>query len=229
MTTPVKALGFGAAFFLILLGSWPHASLATGTGPNPPGTVLYAGRATVLRANVNLLTSNTKVLLADTGELDSSGGTKDATVVTFRNPPPLKVQSRTASAITSGADNVSASSAAVEKLLVDTGSLKVTARVIQANSRAECDPESGTVSVHGSSTIVNLRINDQLIPVSDEPNSTTVIPGVATVIINERFRPDVNSIVVNAVHIIVPGAPGVANADIVISHAESGILICTAL
>ena len=226
MIKPPKVVGSAAAaLFLVALGGWQDASLAN----LPPGIVLYSGRATVLRATANVATSTTKVLLADTGELDSNGGTKDATVVTFDNPRPLEVHAKTAHAITSGANNVSASTAAVQTLAINVGTLKISADVVEANSFAECHQNTGTVTVNGNSNIANLTINGRAINVSRTPNSKTVIPGVATVIINEQTQPDVNSIVVNAVHIIVPATLGAASADVVISHAESGIFTCTIL
>ena len=107
------------------------------------------------------------------------------------------------------------------------GALRISADVIESNSFAQCNPASSTVAVNGNSTIVNLKINGRPIDVSGPPNTRIVIPLVATVIINERTQPDVNSVVVNAVHIIVPGVPGVAAADIVIARAASGILTCS--
>jgi hypothetical protein len=222
MTNP-KMLGT-AALSLILLGGWQAAGLAT---YNPPGTVRYSGSATVLRANVKVLTSNTRVVLADTGEIDTSGSTRDATVVTFDNPPPLEVHSKTAHAIAAGAGGVSSATAAVEKLVIKIGTLTISADVIESNSFAECNPDSATVAVNGNSTIVNLKINGRPIDASGPPNTKIVIPLVATIIINEQTQPDVNSIVVNAVHVIVPGVPGIAAADVVIARAASGILTCT--
>lgn len=213
-----------AVFSLILIGGWQSVGHAT---DNPPGTVRYSGSATVLHANVKVLTSTTRVVLADTGEIDTNGSTRDATVVTFDNPPPLEVHSKTAHAIASGSGGVSAATAAVEKLVVKVGSLRISADVIESNSFAQCNPASSTVAVNGNSTIVNLKINGRPIDVSGPPNTRIVIPLVATVIINERTQPDVNSVVVNAVHIIVPGVPGVAAADIVIARAASGILTCS--
>lgn len=213
-----------AVLSLILLGGWQAAGHAT---YNPPGTVRYSGSATVLRANVNALTSTTRVVLADTGEIDTGGSTRDATVVTFDNPPPLEVHSKTAHAIAAGAGGVSAATAAVEKLVIKIGTLTISADVIESNSFAVCDPDSATVAVNGNSTIVNLKVNGRPIDVSGPPNTRIVIPRVATIIINEQTQPDVNSIVVNAVHVIVPGVPGVAAADVVVSRAASGILTCT--
>ena len=109
MAKSPKVFGFAVTLSLVMLGGWQDVSFAN----LPPGIVRYSGRATVLRANVNVVTSTTKVLLADTGELDSNGATKDATVVTFDNPAPLEVHSKTAHAIAAGANNVSAATAAV--------------------------------------------------------------------------------------------------------------------
>lgn len=191
--------------------------------------VTYSGRATVLRANVSLLTTSTRVVLADTGEIDPTGGTRDATLLTFANPPPLQVFSRTAKAIASGSGGTSAASAAVENLVVSIPGLKITADVIEADTRAICDQETQTVRRAGSSRIVNLVINDQAIAPPPRPNTRIEIPNVATVILDERRRPDANTLVVNAIHVIVPGMPDVVRADIVVSHAESGILSCPAL
>lgn len=212
------------ALCFALLGGLPATGLAT---EQPPGTLRYSGSATVLLATVKVLKSNTRVVLADTGEIDSAGSTRDATVVTFDNPPPLEVHSKTAHAIASGAGAVSAATAAVEKLVIKVGTLILSADVIESNAHAACDQASSTVAISGDSTLARLTINGKPINVTGQANQKIVIPLVATVIINEQTQPDVNSIVVNAIHIIVPGVPGVASADIVVSRAASGILTCS--
>lgn len=199
---------------------------ASATG-SPPGTIAYTGSATVLRADINLLTSNTRIVLADTGEIDSLGNTRDATVVDFSNPKPLQVEAKVAHAIAGGGGGISASTAAVEKLKIKVGSLHITADAIESNSFAECDLDSSTVATQGTSTIVNLRINGRRIPASTRPNTRVVIPLVGTVILNEQTHPDVNSVVVNAVRVSVPGLLGKAATDIVISRAASGIFTCS--
>ena len=189
--------------------------------------MLYTGSATVLRANVKLLKTNTAIVLADTGEIDLQGNTRDATVLTFNSPAPLQVSATAAQAIAGGAGGVSASTAAVANLDIKLGTVRVTADAVESNSFAACDSNSSTVATSGDSTILNLRINGRLIPVSGKPNTKIVIPLVATVYINERTNPDVNSIVVNAVRVVVPGLLGVVGAEVVISRAASGIFTCS--
>jgi len=218
-TSNIKRAGLAGALFAGLL-AWHAVATAH--------DVTYSGRATVLRATAQLLTSSTRISLADTGEIDPTGTTRDATVVSFSNPPPLAVASRTARAIASGASGTSAATAAVEKLIVSLPGLKISADVIESSTRAVCDQTTQTVKAGGGSRIVNLVINDQVITPPPRPNTKIEIPNVATVILDERRRPDVNSIVVNAIHVIVPGLPNVVKADIIVSRSESGILSCPA-
>lgn len=201
-------------------GTYPPPSDGGGQAP-----VLYSGRATVIDTTVKLLTSNTHLVLGDTGNLEPSGATRTDTVLTLDNPAPLEVHSRTVDAVTSGAEGTSASSAEVEKLLINLPGLKVTADVLEAHTTAICDRPSMTVATSGGSTIANLSINGKAVPFNGKPNQKIKL-GVATIILNEQYRPDVNTQVVNALHVQVPGAPGVASADVIVSHAESGILTC---
>lgn len=219
ITSNIKRAGIAGLMFAGLF--WHGAAVAH--------DLKYSGRATVLRANAELLTTTTKVVLADTGEIDPTGTTRDATVLTFDNPPPLEVHSKTAHAIASGSNGTSAATAAVEKLVIKLPGLSISADVIEANSRAVCSRESQTVATSGSSHIVNLVVNGRAIAPPPRPNTKITIPGVATIILDERSNPDVNTQVVNAIHVIVPGMPKVLSADIVVSHAESGIITCPAL
>jgi hypothetical protein len=188
--------------------------------------VQYSGRATVIDTTVKVLTANAHVVVADTGALDPWGTTRDATVATVDNPPPVELHSRTMEAVTSGSNGTSASSAEVEKLLLGLPGLKITADVIEAHSAAKCSQETQTVATSGGSTIVNLKINGTPVAYMPKPNQKYTIPGVATITLNEQYRPDVNTIVVNAIHVVVPGAPGIASANVIVSHAESGINSC---
>jgi hypothetical protein len=206
-------------------------SASAGPPPPPPGGVhptLYHGRATVVDAKLKLLTSNSRLVVSDTGFLDSAGGTKEETVLTIVNPPPLDVRSQTARAITSGADNVSSSNAVVERLSVKIPGLTVSAEVLEANTWAKCSPETQTVKTRAGSQIIGLMINDNAIPANPPPNTKIEIPGVATVILNQRRKLDANTVSANAVHIIVHDVAdaGLLKSDIVIAHAESGITSC---
>lgn len=222
MTNLSNTLGSTTLLLTLLTAPWASVQATD----NLPGTVLYTGSATVLRADAKLLGSTTRVVLADTGEIDSQGNTRDATVVDFNNPPPLQVGAKVAHAIAGGSGGISASTAAVEKLSIKVGLLNITADAVESNSFAKCSLDSSTVATSGTSTIANLRINGRKIPVATRPNTRIVIPLVATVILNEQTRPDVNSIVVNAVRITVPGLLGLAGAEVVISRAASGIFTC---
>lgn len=212
------------------------AALASGTalaGPPYPvpypdgGVIRYSGRATVLDARLSLLTSNSRLVLGDTGEINPTGETRENTLLTVDNPPPLEVRSKTVTAIASGAGGISAASAAVEKLALNASALRVTADVIEASSTAECTLESSTVATRGSSSIANLQINGRPINVSGMPNQRIVIPLVATIVINEQTNPDVNTITVTALRITVPGLRGVVGSEVIVSRATSGILTCS--
>jgi len=219
-TSNIKRAGLAGALFAGLLAV--HSAAVA-------HDVRYSGRATVLRVTTQLLTTTTRLVLADTGEIDPTGTTRDATVLTFDNPPPLDVHSKTAKSIASGANGTSAASSEVERLMINLPGLRIAADVIEAHTRADCDQESQTVKRGGSSRIVNLMINDQVIAPPPRPNTKIEIPDVATIILDERRRPDVNTQVINAIHVIIPGVPGVARSDVIIAHAESGILSCPAL
>ncbi|HZP11310.1 MAG TPA: choice-of-anchor P family protein [Nevskiaceae bacterium] len=193
------------------------------------GVTAYSGRATVVNAQANLLKSSTKVVVADTGEIDPTGATRDATVVTFDNPAPTEVHSQTLSAVASGDNDVSAASAAVQKLVIKAHGVTIKADLIEADSEARCHEDSMTVSTAGMANLVNLTINGKGITWNHKVNDKRTLIGIGTLIMNEQTHPDVNTISVNAIHLIIPGVAGVAGADIVISHAQSGILTCPCL
>lgn len=208
-----------AATTAMLLAWQPAAFAGTDT--------LYSGRATVIDVSLDLLTSHSRLILGDTGELDPMGAPLDDTVLTVDNPQPIEIHSATISGHTEGASDTSTSSARVEALTINLGDgLIITADVLQSFTSATCTRESMTVATAGHSLILNLAINGNPIPIEQDPNSRYEIPGLVTIIANEQYNPDANTIAVNALHVIVPGAPGVASADIVISHAQSGIIHC---
>ncbi len=84
---------------------------------------------------------------------------------------------------------------------------------------------TGGPAVSGSSEIADLVINGQTIAVSGQPNQTITLP-VGEVIINEQSSSvsgNTGSITVNALHVIVPDALGVAGADVVVSSAHADV------
>lgn len=213
---------FAPVMLLVALAGWQNTAAASCAG-----VTRYSGNATALRVNVKALQSESKVVVADTGEIDTSGTTREATVVQFDNPAPNFVDADELRAIAGGFNYVSSSDAATQTLTIKRPGLTVIADLITAHAEAVCDPYSMTVKTSGRAQILNLRVNGVVISPGLQPNVKRNVAGI-TVITNEQYRPDVNTIVVNAVHIKVPATLGgaVGGADIVISHAEAGILTC---
>src|SRR5581483_5424671 len=142
------------------------------------GVTAYSGRATVVNAQANLLKSSTKVVVADTGEIDPTGATRDATVVTFDNPAPTEVHSQTLSAVASGDNDVSAASAAVQKLVIKAHGVTIKADLIEADSEARCHEDSMTVSTAGMANLVNLTINGKGITWNHKVNDKRTLIGI---------------------------------------------------
>jgi hypothetical protein len=220
MSTTTLLRKFAPVLVLAALATWQGSAWAS-----CGGIARYSGRATAVQANVTLLQSTTKVVVADTGYIDDSGATRDATVVQFDNPPPLLIDADELHAIAGGHNYVSSSDAAVQKLTISRPGLNIVADVVTAHAEAVCDPYTMTVKTSGRAQILNLRVNGIVISPGLQPNVKRSI-GNISITTNEQYRPDVNTMVVNAIHIRVPATLGVAAADIVISHAEAGILTC---
>lgn len=202
--------------------SWSTAGIAGGPMEQPT----YSGRATVIDANLKLPVGSQHRVLADTGELDPSGQTREYNSISHDNLAGLNMSVRVLHAITSGANGTAASNATVTKLLINQPGLQLGADVIAADASATCHRESMTVSTAGSSSLTNLRINGQLINAAVPPNTVIPLGAAGSVVLNEQYNPDVNTQAVNAIHVRVPASPGVAAADIIISHAQAGILSC---
>src|SRR5579859_594238 len=141
-----------------------------GAGSANASAIVYSGRATVANVTATLVLLNPKVVIGDTGELDPSGATRDATSAAVTVPAPIVVQTGTLSAYTSGTGKVSASSAAVQKVHLNVaGLLQVDADAVDAASSAQCTAGK-TSSLHGSSSVARLTINGILINAAVQPN-----------------------------------------------------------
>lgn len=220
-----RAGAIGAVIVAFFVGQSPAVAWERPAGQAP--ITYYSGRATVLDATANITTAIAHVVLSDTGELEPTGLRKEDTVATLDNPQPIEIHSKTATATTEGANDVATSSAEVQTLYLNlaNGGLVITADVLEAHTSATWHGDSSTVSTDGGSLIANLTINGQPIATADRPPNTSIdIPGVGRVIINEQYHPDVNTIAVNALHIIIAGAPGIVTGDVVVSHAQSGFV-----
>lgn len=185
---------------------------------------LYSGQATVVKADVNLgplLQVNAAV--ADTGALPESGGVLVAS--TANADVPSLLTSGTARARTAGAGNGAGSDAIVEDLDVTLGAelfgqpfgLNISADVLGSNSSATCDANN-VASVSGSSTIANLVINGQVIPI-ESPTPIVIDLVIAQVYINEQIidssGANNGSITVNALRVVVPDPTGTLGTDVV--------------
>lgn len=224
-----RALGVGIAVLGLGLVATAPAALAgkpgSGTTTTTPNT--YAGRATVLNASVTIasllgLPTTVPLIVSDTGELDATGGMRDAGLSELLTPPPLTVDLAVASAATVGSGNTTDSTATVVGLGADVASLvRIQAGILTANAVATCS--NGSASYTAASSIVDLVINGQPIAANGMVNQTITLPGLAVITLNEQAMVAGRK-TVNALHVKVGGVlAGLVTADVVISRAEAGI------
>jgi hypothetical protein len=190
----------------------------------------FSGDAQVLKADVDLL--GMPALNADVskvGPLPASGGTLSESLLTVGPLGILgvSVEGEVAHAITDGSGYDAESEASVAMVGVDVPGLSIDAGVLQARSKAVCNPD-GTASVSGSSYIAALKINGQDVIVGTGPNQSIVVPGIASITLNEQSTSP-GSITVTALHVILFGDPplnSLASGDIAISQAHSDVSNC---
>jgi hypothetical protein len=172
---------------------------------------------------VNATVLDQQITRSDTGELDGSGGEKEASLLEANVPGLLAAQ--VLHAFTVGHGNNSRSEASVANLsltLPDNtigGGFTIGADFLSSRAEAKCN--GGSASVSGSSEIANLTFNGQGLQVSGEPNQTIDLPGGINIKINEQtssVSEQNGEITVNALHIIVFGV-----ADVIISSAHADI------
>jgi len=190
-----------AALSVVLL-SWPKTAAATCS--------TFGGRATVVQANALGIGP---VVLSDTGNLDSTGGAKQASLPNGSVPSLVSGEVLHATAI--GVGSSSQSEASVAHLNLTVAGNTIGADFIMARAKAYCG--SGVTTASGSSELDRLVVNGQSIVVTGLPNQTLSLPGGAVIILNEQTSsvqdPNAN-ITVNALHLRVPGV-----ADAVIASA----------
>jgi hypothetical protein len=172
----------------------------------------YSGRATVVQATVLGGALIAPITLVDAGPLPSSGGTEKETLLDANVPGLLTAE--VLHAATSGRGSRSSSEASVAELAVTAGTNTISAGFLMSRAEAQCT--DGTASASGSSEIARLKVNDETIVVSGEPNQTIMLPN-GRVIINEQSKAP-GDITVNALHIIVDGI-----ADVVVASAHADI------
>jgi len=201
---------FFVAAISILLLSVPRTAAAACS--------MFGGRATVVQANA---LGVVPVVLSDTGNLDSTGGAKEAALL--NTSVPGLVNGEVLHATTVGQDNYSRAEASVAKLNLTMLGNTISADFLMARSNANCG--SGGATVSGSSEIAGLVVNGQSVPVTGLPNQTIPLPGGVQIILNEQIssvQGQNGSISVNALHVT---APGVADALVSTALAVIGPLL----
>ena len=222
-----------AALLAVPLLGWPAVGSADTSSP------IYSGRAYVVQASV---LGVQLAPIADTGDLPSTGGAQEASLITV---PPISLGSigsfngaEVAHATTVGQGNASRSEASVANLSLTvagtaiTPATTITADFLMSRAAAQCDGSSPSVS--GSSELASLTISTvnggQPVTVTTAPNQTIVLPlNAGTVMINEQSSSvggQSGTMDVNALHVTItdPATPaGGPLADVIVSHAHADI------
>ena len=172
---------------------WPNTATAACS--------TFGGRATVVKANALGIGS---VVLSDTGNLDSNGGVKTASLLGASVDGLVAVNVMRATAIAE--ENYSQSEASVGNLNLTVAGNIIGADFLVPRANAYCG--RGGVEVSGSTEIDGLVVNGQTIPVTGSPNQTISLPGGVMMVLNEQtgsMQDQDGSITVNALHVTAPG------------------------
>ena len=222
----VRPLRFAIATLLAVpLLAWPAVGSADTSSPTYSGRA-YVVQASVLRAPLPPI--------ADTGDLPSTGGAQEASLLTV---PPISLGSsaslngaEVAHATTVGQGNASRSEASVADLSLTVVGTTITADFLMSRAAAQCNGSSPSVT--GSSELASLSIssinNGQPISVSTAPNQTIGLPlNAGTVMINEQsssLSGQSGTMDVSALHVtITDPLGGVPLAEVIVSHAHADI------
>ena len=223
LASPVQLAA--ATLLAIPLLAWPAVASADTSSP------VYSGRAYVVQASV----LGTPLLpIADTGDLPSTGGAREAALLTV---PPISLGSvgavngaEVAHASTVAQGNTSRSEASVANLSLTVAGTTITADFLMSRATAHCNGSSPSVS--GSSELAALSISSvnggHPITVTGAPNQTIALPlNAGSVVINEQstsISGQSGSMDVNALHVTATnplGGPPLA--DVIVSHAHADI------
>jgi len=188
----MKKIFLTAALSIVLLYSPKTAAAACST---------FGGRAAVVQANARGIGS---VVLSDTGNLDSTGGVKTASLLGASVDGLVAVNVMNATAIAE--KDYSQAEASVGNLNLTVAGNIIGADFLVPRANAYCG--RGGVEVSGSSEIDGLVVNGQSIPVTGSPNQIVFLPGGVMMILNEQtssVQDQDGSITVNALHVTAPG------------------------
>ena len=190
------------------------------------GSTTFSGRATVINATVPVVGN---VLLSDTGNLPSSGGAEEASLLTASVPGVLTAEALHAATV--GQGDRSRSEASVANVALTAGGHTVTAAFLMSNAMAVCG--SGGPSASGNSQVVGLTLDNQIITVGTQPNQKVALPdGTGQIVVNEQNSSRPGNITVNALHVTVNTPTGAVDVIISSAHADitcppAGLLSCT--
>jgi hypothetical protein len=181
-----------------------------GSGGTAKKNNLYSGQATAIRANV----LGIQTVLSETQPLPQTGGAEENNLLVASVPNLLTA--RVLHAATIGQGDRSRSEASVADLNLTVAGNTISAGFLMARASALCGPV-----LAGSSELVGLNINGQVIQVSGSPNQTIQLPLGGKVVINEQSSSTnggYGAITVTALHVIIDGV-----ADVIISRAHADI------
>lgn len=219
------------AVLLTALTLTPSANAGKPPAPTLSGQASsYSGDAAVIDIDATLLgTLEAGVHLVDAGPLPAAGGSDADELLHLSSPAPIALDASVALATTLGSGQLATSFASVAALSlgIDAGPASVadvSAGVLQATSRAEC--VNGSAALSGGASLANASISVLgapaiVLPLNPAPNTTINVGGLASLTLNEQIVTP-GAITVNALHLTVD-VPGVADVDVIISHAHSDI------
>ena len=155
-------------------------------------------------------------IFCDTGQLPPDGGSLRATLDTIHVAGTLS--SHTVRSGCDGNDNAANSWAVQQDVVVFEGHpAQVTAVTAGIWSDGGCD------FAEGFSTVTDLTFGGAPVAVTTEPNQTVIIPGVATLVINEIIQvPGTGDITVNALHLTL-----VTGEEVILSSAHEEVVCVT--
>src|SRR2546430_11577205 len=193
----------------VLVLCWPKTAAAQCS--------TFGGRATVVQANGLGIVP---IVLSDTGNIDSAGGAKDASLLNVSVPGLLLGEVLHATAI--GGGGSSRSEASIANLNLTVAGNTISADFVMGRANAFCGSPGTTVN--GITEVHGLVVNCQSIGVTGFANQIVSLPGGGSIVINEQTGSySSGSIQVNALHVRVPGVADVVTASS--SAAVSGQLI----
>ena len=166
-------------------------------------------------------------MLADTGPLPSSGGSREASLLSASVPG--LVGAEVLHATTIGQADRSRAEASVANLNLTVAGNAIGATFLMSRATAVCGP--GGPSASGQSEITGLVINSRPVDVSSQPNQKVNLPTGGTITINEQTSGRDGEMTVNALHVVVPGVAEivVASAHADVTCPPRGQVTCTGL